>query len=67
LLFGAVHTLDLAKEFWLAPLELFMPESPVIGSLSFQLWIDANGIGVLDFSKGVKVQLLKEVGERQRG
>jgi hypothetical protein len=43
-----------------------MPESPVIRSLGFQLWVDANGIGVLDFSKGIEVQLLK--GEkRERG
>jgi hypothetical protein len=59
LLFGPIHTLDLAKKLRLAPLELFMPESPVIRSLGFQLWVDANGVGVLDFSKGIKVQLLK--------
>ena len=34
-----------------------MLESPVVGSLSFELGIDAQRVRVLDFTKAIKVEL----------
>ena len=43
----------------MATTEVLMAESPVIGRLCFQLWVDSNSISILDFPKGIKVELLQ--------
>jgi hypothetical protein len=61
-----IHTLDLPQELGLASLKILVAEPPVVGSFSFQLGVNADGIGVLDLAKGIKVELL-EVGKRWNG
>ena len=60
LLLLTVHPLDFSKELGLSSLELLVAESPVVCGFSLQFGINTNGVSILDFSKGVEVQLLQE-------
>jgi hypothetical protein len=53
-----IHTLDLPQELGLASLKILVAEPPVVGSLGFQLGVNADGIGILDLAKGIEIELL---------
>jgi hypothetical protein len=58
LLLLSVYSLDVGKPFRLSTLELLVSETPVIGGFGFELRVNANGIGVLDLSKSIEIELL---------
>jgi hypothetical protein len=54
-----IHTLDFPQELGLATLKILVTEPPVVGSLGFQLGVNADGIRILDLAKGIKIKLLE--------
>jgi hypothetical protein len=58
LLLLSVYSLDVGKPFRLSTLELLVSETPVIGGFRLELRVNANGIGVLDLSKSIEIELL---------